>query len=139
MWRDDRHATTFDGRPVEEALCGVLERYIGECLACAPNAPPGWWSDGVIRLEIKAASRDQFNLLGVTWIDSAGITPFEFDVELNPTDQDQLAKTIFRIGTLDDDGYPKLFDQYESRLLERRPQRNRDWAVAVELTPPPPT
>jgi hypothetical protein len=139
MWRDDHRALTFDSRPVEDALCGVLEMYIGECLACAPNSPPGWWSDGVFRLEIQETSRDQFKLLGVTWIDSAGTTPFEFDVELSPTDQDQLARTIFRIGTLDADGYPTFFDQYAIGAIEMRPQRNRDWAVAVELTPPPST
>ncbi len=51
---------------------------------------------------------DHFKLLGVTWIDSLGISPFEIDVELDPNDNKYFAKTVFRIGTLDTYGRPSV-------------------------------
>jgi hypothetical protein len=92
----------------------------------------------VIYLEISQTAEGSFKLLGVTWIDCYGITPFEIDVALNPRDEHSFAKTTFRIGSLDAENQPKLFDRrIDARsLLKTRPRNNRDWAMAVELTPP---
>jgi hypothetical protein len=138
IWRDDPNSLTINGRTVEQEIRGLLEWYICECIAYGPNNLGGWWSDGIIHLEINQTAQGIFKLLGVTWIDCHGIAPFEIDVELNPTDDSHFAKTIFRIGMLDDRGCPKVFNRRVDAgyILEMRPRQNRDWAMAVELTPP---
>ena len=93
----------------------------------------------MIHLEIVEPGPDRFTLLGVTWIASLGISPFEIDLEIDPNDDTYFVKTIFRIGMLDYRGLPAVANQNlaPTRVLEARPQYNRDWAMAVELTPPP--
>ncbi|MCS7471472.1 hypothetical protein NZK35_32900 [Stieleria sp. ICT_E10.1] len=126
------------GRTLIQEICGLLEFYICGCIHYGPNNLGGWWSDGVIQLEIANPKPDRFKLLGVTWIDSLGIAPFEIDLELDPNDETYFAKTIFRIGMLDNHGLPTVCSRNltPSRVLETRPRYNRDWAMAVELTPP---
>src|SRR5262245_6266383 len=84
VWRDDPNSVTVNGRNVEREICSLLECYICECLLYGPSNLRGWWSDGVIRLEINQTAQERFKLLGVTWIDCHGIAPFEIEVELNP-------------------------------------------------------
>jgi hypothetical protein len=138
MWRDDSAAVTANGRTVNAELCLLLEWYICGCISYGPANLREWWSDGVEKLEITQTAEDSFKLLGVTWVGSLGRAPFEIDVELNPADDHYFAKTIFRMGTLDDYGLPQVFGHRTSGewLLQTRPRRNRDWAIAVELTPP---
>jgi hypothetical protein len=59
-------------------------------------------------------------------------------VELDPHDDMYFAKTVFRIGMLDNHGHPLVCNRNlaPTRVLEMRPRYNRDWAMAVELTPP---
>ena len=92
----------------------------------------------VIHIEINRKEVGKFKLLGVTWIDSLGIAPFEIDVEVDPSTDNFFAKTIFRIGMLDEHGRPPLShpDCSANLLLEKRPRSDREWAMAVELTPP---
>ena len=137
-WRVDPDATLDCGRTLLEEICGLLEFYICGCIWYGPKNLGGWWSDGVIHLEVSEPALDHFKLLGVTWIDSLGISPFEIDLELNPNDDTYFAKTVFRIGTLDSYGRPSVCDRnlVPMRVLETRPRYNRDWAMAVELTAP---
>ena len=137
-WRVDPDTKLDCGRTRLEEICGLLEFYICGCIAYGPKHLGGWWSDGVIHLEISEPAPDHFKLLGVTWIDSLGISPFEIDLELNPHDDTYFAKTVFRIGTLDSYGRPAVCNRAlaATRVLETRPRYNRDWAMAVELTPP---
>jgi hypothetical protein len=122
-----------------QEICGLLEFYICGCIPYGPKNLGGWWSDGVIHLEIAEAAPNLFTLLGVTWIDSLGIAPFEIDLKLDPLDDVYFAKTVFRIGMLDNHERPMVCDRNltPTRVLEMRPRYNRDWAMAVELTPPP--
>jgi hypothetical protein len=138
MWRGDPNALTINHRPVEQEIRSLLEWYICECLSYGPDSLESWWSDGVIHLEIHETAPDSFKLLGVTWIDCLGTAPFEIDVELNSRDDSHFAKTVFRIGVLNDWGCPKIVDRRLNArsVLESRPRRNCDWAMAVELTPP---
>jgi hypothetical protein len=137
-WRANPDATVNDGRTLLEEISELLEFYICDCIACGPNSFGGWWSDGVIHLEIAEPKLDRFTLHGVTWIGSLGIAPFKIDLELDPNDEIYFAKTIFRIGTLDKHGIPTVAkpNLIPTRVLETRPQYNRDWAMAIELTPP---
>jgi hypothetical protein len=137
LWRADPSSVATNDRTVEQEICALLEWYICECIPYGPSNLGGWWSDGVIHLEIQQTAPEVFKLVGVTWIDCHGVTPFEIDVELVPTNDRNFAKTIFRIGMLEDGGCPKLSDSRMDarRLLAMRPQQNGDWAMAVELTP----
>jgi hypothetical protein len=137
LWRDNPNATVNDVS-VSEKISGLLEWYICECLHNGPGNLSEWWSDGVIYLEINQLTLESFKLLGVTWIDCWGIAPFEIDVELYPLDDICFAKTICRLGTLDEFGHPTLFDRdaHPPLVLEKRPRHNREWAMAIELTPP---
>ena len=139
-WRDDQSSHSANGGPVEQEIRSLLEWYICECLKYGPSNLKGWWSDGVIRLEILLTANDCFKLLGVTWIDSQGVAPFEIDAELDPKDDSKFARTIFRIGTLDEHNQPMVFDRRidAGHILQTRPVENPDWAMAVELTPPEP-
>jgi hypothetical protein len=137
-WRFDPDATLDSGRTLFQEICGLLEFYICGCIPYGPKNLGGWWSDGVIHLEIDEPDPGRFKLLGVTWIDSLGISPFEIDLEVDPNDGVYFAKTVFRIGMLDSSGRPSVCNRNlaPTRLIETRPRYNRDWAMAVELTPP---
>jgi len=125
-------------RMLDQEIRLLLEFYICDCLGYGPKDLCGWWSDGVIHLEIINPSSDQFKLIGVTWIDSHGITPFEIDIDLDPADDHCFARTVFRIGKRDGQGRPALCSQdlALSRILEGRPTQDKDWAMAVELAKP---
>jgi hypothetical protein len=135
-WRVAPDTAVENGRTLFQEICGVLDRYICGCIPYGPKNLGGWWSDGVIHLDIVNSEADRFTLLGVTWIDSLGIAPFEIDLELDPNDDAYFAKTVFRIGVLDDFGHPTVCNRNlaPTRVLENRPQHNRDWAMAVELS-----
>ena len=137
-WRCEPRAFIDEDRTVVQEIEGLVEWYICECIPYGPDNLGGWWSDGVIDLEIDEPATDRFKILGVTWIGCHGIAPFEIDVELEPKNDARFARTIFRIGMLDDHGDPKICDRNlaPQRVLEMRPRYNRDWAMAVELTPP---
>ncbi len=128
-----------DNRTVVQELRDLLEWYICECIPYGPDNLGGWWSDGVIHLDIENPTMDRFRLLGVTWIDCHGIAPFEIDVELDPQNDTHFAKTVFRIGMLDDQRRPLVCNRnlLPTRVLENRPRYNRDWAMAVELITSP--
>ena len=136
IWHHDPSPLTEGDQTVEREIYGLLERYICECLTYGPDNLSHWWSDGVTHLEITHTGIDTFKFLGVSWIDSLGTAPFEIDVELSPRDGLHFTKTIFRIGMLDDERVPYLCDRnlVWIRVLETRPQCNRDWAMAMELT-----
>lgn len=136
-WRVDPDATVDDGRTLFQEICVLLEFFICGCIPYGPDNLGGWWSDGVVHLEIANHNPDRFTLAGVTWIDSLGIAPFEIDLDIARGNDTCFAKTIFRIGSLDDCGRPTVCDRTlaTSRVLADRPRYNRDWAMAVELTP----
>ncbi len=138
-WRITTNAAVENDNTLFQEIFGLLEFYICGCIAYDPKQLGGWWSDGVIHLEIAEPEPGRFTLLGVTWIGSLGIAPFEIDLKLDPNDDTYFAKTVFRIGMLDKHGHPTVSNRNTAptRVLETRPQYNRDWAMAVELTPPP--
>jgi hypothetical protein len=140
VWREDAASHSASGGSVEQEIRSLLEWYICECLTYGPSNLRGWWSDGVIRLEIRLTATDCFKLLGVTWIGCEGLAPFEIDVELDAKDNSRFARTILRIGTLDEHNRPMVFGRKidAGHILQTRPVENRDWAMAVELTPPAP-
>jgi hypothetical protein len=138
IWQGDRQAMIDAERPIMQEICMLVEGYIGECLAFGSDAVRGWWSDGVMCLEIQELATGCFKLYGVSWIGTSTVAPFEIDVDLLPENDTHFARTVFRIGTLDKDGHPtQIAGTADPRVLLRdRPRFNSDWAVAIELTAP---
>ena len=123
----------------EQHIKTILERFIGDCLSHDPSSRlRGWWSDGVTYLRVKHQANRTFNLRGTTWIGSDGIAPFDFELVLPDDEGRHFDRIRFRIGLLDELGCPTLCDPgwAVDRVLERCPRYNRDWAMAIELTPP---
>tara|TARA_A100001391_G_C5033392_1_gene268933 strand:- start:48 stop:569 length:522 start_codon:yes stop_codon:yes gene_type:complete len=134
-WSSDPSATEIGGQTYEQKIALLLEWFICECVGHEPTGKlRNWWSDGVIELRISQQSRDNYNLAGVTWIGSDGLAPFDIDVKLNPENDRCFANCIFRLGLLDHFGLPALCEP--GHPVEIRARRNRDWAMAFELTPP---
>ena len=138
LWRDNSKAMLDKDTAVDSEISGLLEWFICECISYGPKELGGWWSDGIIQLEITTYNDQSFRLLGVTWIDCHGVAPFEIDLQMNQHDDEYFAKTIFRIGMRDEQGLPKLSGETRNinRLIEHRPLCNNAWAMAIELTPP---
>jgi hypothetical protein len=139
VWCEKHDAIISGNRTVHQEISALLEWYICECIAYSPDKRMGgWWSDGVIILQIEQTGDNAFNLLGVTYIGCQGIAPFDIDVVLASDSDNYFAKCLFRIGALDPEGRPMICDSRRAaaRILEMRPRETRDWAMAVELTPP---
>ena len=105
IWRGDPNALTANGRNVGQELSSCWNGTFATVFRTARtiSAAGGPMASSIWRL---ARPRETFfKLLGVTWIDCHGIAPFEIDVELDPADECHFAKTIFRIGMLDDQGF----------------------------------
>jgi hypothetical protein len=143
LWRGDRDAVAEDGEAVGHALSRVLEWFICDCLEYSPdNDIGGWWCDGVMTLDVVQTGVESFQLSGVAWIGgvdakSYGVAPFRIDAVLDPSQDDQLARCVFRIGWRDHRGRPRLDSPQipPYRILAEQPRTNSDWAVAIELTP----
>lgn len=135
-WRAAAAGNAEDVQSLIEGICGPIEYYICDCLRYGPKSMTGWWSDGVLLLEVFEIEPDGFKLMGVTWIDSEGLAPFEFDLWIAPNNHRRFAKTVFRIGMLDASGQAFLCDRNLAAIevLENRPRFNHGWAMAVELT-----
>ena len=137
-WLNEANSTAEIEKRADRDIRDLLEWYICECITYGPKSLRGWWSDGVVYLEI-AQSTKGVKLIGVTWIDCLGFAPFEIDVEITSTDPPYFTTTVFRIGMRDERGCAHICgaDIAPTRVCEMRPRYNWDWAMAVELTPPP--
>ena len=137
-WQASADTDLESGRGLNQQIRNLLEFYICECISYGLKELCGWWSDGVIHLEISELFPNHFKLIGVTWIDSKGLAPFEIDIIMEPDDWNNFSRTIFRIGKRDTQGWPILCsrDLSTSRILDQRPKHDRDWAMAVELDRP---
>lgn len=134
-WSDDPTTIAAGGRTCEQEVASLLEWFICESVGHDPTGRlKDWWSDGVVELQIDQQSSDSYKLAGVTWIGSDGLAPFEIDVKLNPKTDRYFANCVFRLGLLDQSGRPAVCEP--GRPIEIRTRQNRDWAMAVELTPP---
>ncbi|MEM8671966.1 MAG: hypothetical protein AAGG48_30895 [Planctomycetota bacterium] len=98
----------------------------------------GTWCDGISTLEIASPSRLSFLLAGVGWFPTY-LAPFELEFHF-PRSRDTHAHCIIlrlgfrgRLFNANDRHVPTTRD--DAAAFARRPQRNQDWAVAVELTP----
>ena len=93
------------------------------------------WCDGVIELSVTRIQRRAFLLVGVAYCPHK-LTPFEIEFHFaNRRDVEPL-RTILRLGEVDQYGEIRWHRNanQSALIVSRRPQPNRDWAVAVEMT-----
>ncbi len=114
-----------------DPICGVIERFIGDCLMhVSKRVYWRWWSDGVPLVTLSRVSERTHLLAGVSC--SGGRMPFELEATIAESNMDRFDKIILRIGSRCGRVRPDVTDE---QILSDRPQANKDWAVAVELKP----
>ena len=96
----------------------------------------GIWCDGIIELSIARINRRAFLITGVAYAPNE-LAPFEIEFHFARRRDHEPARTIIRFGELDPDGEIKWHTNAKdaATIVANRPQIDRDWAVAVELTP----
>ena len=139
-WRHDPDRHGLANVDAKRTIYELLEGFISELLRYGPSSFREWWSDGVVHLEIREVTGEAtvvVRMLGVTWITSAGLAPFEIEVEFDTRVETRFARTLFRIGVLDELRHPTTCSPTlaPTRILATRPRQDGDWAMAVELTP----
>ncbi len=67
------------------------------------------------------------------------LAPFEIEMYFRDSDADVLARSIIRFGATDHSGdiQKSPHNTNAMRIIANRPQRDADWAFAIELTEPP--
>ncbi len=116
--------------------------YLCEVFHVHNSAPSsGWWCDGVDGLSITMLAERHFFLVGVAdWAEGTKggfhLAPFELEFEFDEIGALDAPRIVVRFGRLD------KYDHIEKTplssspwsLLKRRPERDADWAFAVELS-----
>ncbi len=124
---------------LEYYLCGVF-RYENSAPSC------GWWCDGVIELSIEELDDTSFRMVGAAYWAKAGhksspffLAPFEIEMYFPRPQADVPSRSIVRFGAMDHLGNIQKSPHNGNavRLIAKRPQRNTDWAFAIELTDQP--
>lgn len=97
----------------------------------------GTWCDGITTLEITSNSRCSFSIAGIGYFPTY-LAPFELEFHFaKRRDIDPISIVLrlgFRDGLMPANREGPLRMWKEVVALSKRPQRNSDWAVAVELT-----
>lgn len=118
---------------IEFYLCGVFR--------IVPVAQSnGWWCDGVVELSITKLSRTSFRIAGAAYCGNAApcyLAPFEHEFHFAKRRDPQPARVIVRFGEVNANGSIRLRKHHKNAALiaTNRPTQERDWAIAVELTP----
>jgi hypothetical protein len=96
----------------------------------------GIWCDGVLELCVEKITRCSFMVTGISFSPSL-LAPFEIEFHFSRRRDTDPVRTIIRFGDRDTDGeiYWHRNSANAATIVANRPKRNRDWAVAVELTP----
>ena len=96
----------------------------------------GIWCDGVIEMSVSRINRRAFIIAGVAF-SPVRLAPFEIDFHFARRRGKEPLRTIIRFGDRDSDGEIHWHKNWTNAptALANRPKCNRDWAVAVELTP----
>jgi hypothetical protein len=128
----------------EARIASELEWWLSGALSRNPvKWNQGWWSDGVVHLVLRRADGLTIVAAGVTiWADADArrefIAPFEAEFYFKSELSHRFKRTIVRFGIREGvNGIYRL--PYGSatayqRVFDERPQRDQDWAVAIEIT-----
>lgn len=138
LLEQDRSSVTAN----QSDLAGLIEYYLCEVFKYKNSAPSsGWWCDGVVELTISQPADQSFQIVGAAyWAESSRspfyLAPLELEFKLPFQGATQAEQIIVRFGSLDRSGQIKRSSIETSTwlLVQRRPERNEDWAFAVEVT-----
>jgi hypothetical protein len=118
---------------IEFYLCGVFR--------LVPVAQShGWWCDGVIELSIEKLNRTSFLIAGAAYCENSAagfLAPFEIEFHFAKRRDPGPARIIVRFGELDHHGSIRTTQENPTVIAASRPTQDRDWVIAVELTPEP--
>ena len=113
---------------LEYYLCGVFERV-------EFTRSREIWCDGIINLSIEQLNRRAFRLTGVAYSPTQ-LAPLEIEFHFDQRRNTEPNRVVVRFGELDSNGEIRWHaqDRFAGTIVANRPRRDRDWAVAVELT-----
>ncbi len=116
-----------------------LEFYLCGLLHIIPQAQAkGLWCDGVIELEIAKFNRTTFRVIGVAYLmrnDTCGLAPFELEFYFEKRRDVVTRHVNFRIHPDQNPNDSQYRANRIEKFLENRPRQDRDWAIAVTITP----
>jgi hypothetical protein len=123
-------------------VASLVEWFLCEAFRHSPDGfQREWWSDGIVTLSLTQLSATSFLAVGATiWADSnvdlQYLAPFEIEFFFAAQNDVEFQRTIVRFGSTDREGaIVRLpWDSCAPALIESRPRRNADWAMAIELT-----
>jgi hypothetical protein len=118
-------------------LCVMIEFYLsGIFQQFAFTRSRGIWCDGVVELSIRQMNRRAFVIVGIAFAPSQ-LAPFEIEFHFTRRRDKEPLRAIVRFGGCEDDGEVHWHSNLKNAAatLAKRPKCDRDWAVAVELTP----
>ena len=120
-----------------------LEIYWCEILSCLPSESRlgHWCCDGVVETSLTKLSATRFRLDGIMWLlgNLADMFPAPCELEFRfakPLDPEPML-VIARVGGLDSRGQLQRYKTLSQahNFLINRPHTDRDWAIAVDVTP----
>jgi hypothetical protein len=136
--KEERDGVTADGAE----LANVIEGFLCDVFCSRATGPAsGWWCDGVTALAISALQSEGFRAIGgAFWADRGNqgsdfyLAPFE--LEFHGVHAEGAERIVVRFGALGRAGgiNRSSRDTAAEALIAKRPQRDGDWAFAVELT-----
>jgi hypothetical protein len=114
---------------IEFYLCGVFQ-------LVDFTRSRGIWCDGVVQLSISKINRCAFRLIGVAYAPN-NLAPFEIEFHFARRRDHQPLRTIIRFAEADPNGEIQWHSNQKNAatILANRPHCDRNWAVAIELTP----
>lgn len=97
----------------------------------------GTWCDGIALLSVENINRTAFKIVGVGYF-PIEFSPFELEFHYKNRRDRLTSRIVLRFGISNHAGGIMTFACSTSpeRVLARSPCHVRDWAIAVELTPP---
>lgn len=123
----------------QKQFAGDLEFYICGLLDIIPQAQaPGLWCDGVIDLEITKLNRTTFRIIGAAYLtrnNACWLAAFELEFYFEKRRDGVAQKLIFRIHPVCAPNDSQHRHDRRTELLANRPRQDRDWAIAVTITP----
>lgn len=136
QWSRQPSAESRDG------IAGLLEPFLSNAFSECPFPPQReWWSDGVAYLSLEQITNSHIQAVGVTYCassdsDAQFLGPFEIDFYFDSHVSDAFTRARVRFGAIDrhDKVVQSSLDSTPYTLADRRPKRDSDWAMSIEIT-----
>ncbi len=135
-WAFAPQEVRVDIAAVQSELSTKLEFYLcGAFQLIDFTRSRGIWCDGVIELSIMKISRCSFLTVGAAYAPTH-LAPFEIEFHFGRRRDHVPLRTIIRFGKRGPDSEIQWYANTKNAatIVANRPQYDRDWAIAVELT-----